>query len=101
MYNHHTDNIVRYITEAIVNSAKLEGKKEFINVIRIIEDNKRLGNGYHRQVNQISIDVYNYKQIVSIIEKLKTIFLDLSIEYVESKDLRGNVLDSAIRIKWD
>jgi len=107
-YNTHTYNIVKYITDAVVNSAKLEGKKVFINVVRIVEDTisyDKRGNiqpsNYSRQINNTSIDVYDSKQIDTVINKLKTIFLDLSIEYVESKDLRGNVLGSAICVKWD
>jgi hypothetical protein len=107
-YNEHTVNIVNYITNAVVNSAKLERKKEFINVVRIVEDSIRYdkrGNiqpsNYSRQINQTSIDVYDSKQIDSVINKLKTIFVDLTIEYVESKDLRGNLLGTAIRVNWD
>jgi len=108
-YNQHTESIINYITNAVVNSAKLEGKKEFINVVRIVEDSIRhsthgltIRNSNHtRQISQSSIDVYDSKQIDDIINKLKSIFLDLSIEYVESKDLRGNILRTAIRVNWD
>ena len=99
-YIEHTENIVKYITIAVVTSAKLEGKKEFINVVRIVEDSIR--NRQHtRQISQSSIDIYDSKQIDDVINKLKSIFLDLSIEYVESKDLRGNILGTAIRMNWD
>jgi nucleoside diphosphate kinase len=108
-YIEHTENIVKYITNAVVTSAKLEGKKEFINVVKIIEDTIRHSNhrltirhsDHTRQINQTSIDVYDSKQIDDVINKLKSIFLDLSIEYVESKDLRGNILRTAIRVNWD
>jgi len=108
-YIEHTENIVKYITNAVVTSAKLEGKKEFINVVKIIEDTIRHSNhrltirhsDHTRQINQTSIDVYDSKQIDDVINKLKSIFLDLSIEYVESKDLRGNILSTAIRMNWD
>jgi uncharacterized protein YecA (UPF0149 family) len=104
-YIEHTENIVKYITNAVVTSAKLEGKKEFINVVKIIEDSIkhstiRISN-HTRQISQSSIDVYDSKQIDDVINKLKSIFLDLSIEYVESKDLRGNILRTAIRVNWD
>jgi hypothetical protein len=107
-YNEHTEKIVNYITIAVVNSSKIYGKKEFINVVRIVEDSIRYDkrgtiqpSNYSRQISQTSIDVYDSKQIDDVINKLKNIFIDLTIEYIESKDLRGNVLDSAIRIKWD
>jgi nucleoside diphosphate kinase len=108
-YIEHTENIVKYITNAVVTSAKLEGKKEFINVVKIIEDTIRHGthrltirhSDHTRQINQTSIDVYDSKQIDDVINKLKSIFLDLSIEYVESKDLRGNILRTVIRVNWD
>jgi hypothetical protein len=107
-YNTHTNNIINYITNAVINSAKLEGKKEFINVVKIIEDtigyDKRRNiqrSNYSRQINQTSIDVYDSKQIDTVINRLKTIFLDLIIEYIESKDLRGNILSTAIRVNWD
>lgn len=108
-YIEHTENIVKYITNAVVTSAKLEGKKEFINVVKIIEDTIRHSNhrltirhsDHTRQINQTSIDVYDSKQIDDVINKLKSIFLDLSIEYVGSKDLRGNILSTAIRMNWD
>jgi nucleoside diphosphate kinase len=108
-YIEHTENIVKYITNAVVTSAKLEGKKEFINVVKIIEDTIKDSthgltirhSNHSRQISQSSIDVYDTKQIDDIINKLKSIFLDLSIEYVESKDLRGNILRTAIRVNWD
>jgi len=106
-YIEHTENIVKYITNAVVTSAKLQGKKEFINVVKIIEDtirhpnNSIMSKSIICQISHTSIDVYDSKQIDDVINKLKSIFLDLSIEYVESKDLRGNILRTAIRMNWD
>ena len=103
MYNTHTEKIVEYITKAVVMSAKLEGKKEFINVVRIIEDNpqQNFNRGISRKIDYTTIDVYDAKQIDTIIEKLKIIFLGISIEYIESKDIRGKHLKTAIRVNWE
>ena len=110
MYNKHTDKIIDYITKGVIDSARCYGKQEFMNVVRIIQDNHQeilnrngqsLTNNIIRQIDHTTIDVYDTKQIDTIINKLKSIFPDLNIEFVESKDLRGNILKSAIRVNWD
>ena len=48
-----------------------------------------------------TIVVSDIEMIHKVIDKLKIQFFDSHIEYVESKDLSGNVLTSAIRVNWD
>lgn len=38
--------------------------------------------------------------IHDVVAKLKESFIDSDIEYLESKDIRGKVLESLIRIQW-
>ena len=110
LYNEHTDKIVEYITKAVINSAKFNGAKEFINVVNIVEDRPQLLNKYgkpincsnitSRKIDSSSIEVSDTNQIDNVINKLKTIFLNIDIQFVESKDIRGNVIKSAIRVNW-
>jgi hypothetical protein len=95
-YNDKLNEVVSTISKAIIISAT-RGSTELILKTKIIpyEMGRCISGGNNTVV------VYNIEMIHSVIDKLKIQFFDSHIEYVESKDLRGNVLDSAIRIKWD
>ena len=96
-YNDKLNEVVSTISKAIIITAT-RGSTELILKTKIIPyqvSSCRISGGNNTVV------VYDIEMIHSVIDKLKIQFFDSHIEYVESKDLRGNVLDSAIRIKWD
>ena len=101
-YNNKVSEVVSIISKAIIFTAT-RGSTELTLKIKIILPSKqgdsitagRLNCGPHTVV------VYDIEMIYQVIDILKNQFFDSHIEYVESKDLRGNVLESAIRIKWD
>jgi len=96
-YNFKLDEVVSTISKAIILTAT-RGSTELILKTKIIpyEMGRCIGSGGHN-----TIVVYDIEMIHSVIDTLKIQFFDSHIEYVESKDLRGNVLDAAIRVKWD
>lgn len=96
-YNDKLNEVVSTISKAIIITAT-RGSTELILKTKIIpyQVGRCIGSG-----GQNTTVVYDIEMIHSVIDKLKNQFFDSHIEYVESKDLRGNVLDSAIRIKWD
>ena len=96
-YNDKLDEVVSTISKAIIFTAT-RGSTELILKTKIIphEIGSCRGGGGNN-----TVVVYDIEMIHQVIDKLKIQFFDSHIEYVESKDLRGNVLESAIRIKWD
>ena len=96
-YNDKLNEVVTTISKAIILTAT-RGSTELILKTKIIpyEMGRCIGVGGNN-----TVVVYDIEMIHQIIDKLKIQFFDSHIEYVESKDLRGNVLDTAIRIKWD
>lgn len=96
-YNDKLNEVLSTISKAIIITAT-RGSTELTLKTKIIPHqigSCRGGGGHNTLV------VYDVEMIHQIIDKLKIQFFDSHIEYVESKDLRGNVLESAICIKWD
>ena len=93
-YNDKVDEVVRTISKAILFSAT-KGSTELTLKTKIIPPPKQLNWGPD------TIIVYDIEMIHQVVNKLKIQFFDSNIEYVESKDLSGIILDSAIRVNWD
>ena len=93
-YNNKVSEVVSIISKAIIFTAT-RGSTELTLKIKIMPPQKNFNWGPDTVV------VYDIEMIYQVIDTLKNQFFDSHIEYVESKDLRGNVLESAIRIKWD
>lgn len=91
VYNDMINNFVKYISEDVVKSATI-GKLQYDYPC------EKIDNAYKNYVIAIGEDI---SYIEDIIDKLKKIFIDSDIQYLESKDLRGKVLERVIRIKWD
>jgi hypothetical protein len=99
-YNDKTEELVDKISKAILFSAK----KGLLNLqlkIKIIPMNPINQGCMVMNYGPDTIVIYDMEQIDAVIQKLKEKFFDTHIEYVESKDLRGNILESAIQVKWD
>ena len=94
-YNNKVSEVVSIISKAIIFTAT-RGSTELTLKIKIILPPKQGLN-----CGPDTVVVYDIEMIYQVIDTLKNQFFDSHIEYVESKDLRGNVLESAIRIKWD
>jgi hypothetical protein len=97
-YNDKLNEVVSTISKAIIITAT-RGSTELILKTEIIPP--QIGSCRASSRGHNTVVVYDIEMIHSVIDKLKIQFFDSHIEYVESKDLRGNVLDSAVRIKWD
>lgn len=97
-YNFKLDDIVSTISQAIILTAT-RGSTELILKTEIIPP--QIGSCRVSSRGHNTVVVYDIEMIHSVIDKLKIQFFDSHIEYVESKDLRGKVLDSAICVKWD
>ena len=84
-YNDRIISRIDYITDRILSIAKCEDNKEYIIKVKIrgIDD-------IPPRLNSDEIIVDNTKMVHDINAKLKTIFVDVSIEYV----------DKTIRINW-
>ena len=93
-YNDKVDEVVRTISKAILFSAT-KGSTELTLKTKIIPPPKQLNWGPDTVV------LYDIQMIHQVVNKLKIQFFDSHIEYVESKDLSGIILDSAIRVNWD
>lgn len=87
VYNEKINYTVKYIAEDIIKNATIGKLHHEIPCEKI-----------DMAFKNINVDT---SYIENIIDKLKEIFIDLDIEYLESKDLRGKVLERVIRIKWD
>ena len=105
IYREKIDTIVTYIGEQIIKKAT-DGLTEYNAPISTNIDSTAIKNSnsnskdnvvYRHLANIISEDK---TYINDIVNKLKEKFIDLDIQYLESKDLRGNVLERVIRIKW-
>lgn len=96
-YNNKVSEVVSIISKAIIFTAT-RGSTELTLKIKIILPPKQ---GDKITAGPDTVVVYDIEMIYQVIDTLKNQFFDSHIEYVESKDLRGNVLESAIRIKWD
>jgi len=96
-YNDKLNELVSTTSKAILITAT-RGSTELTLKTKIVPH--QVGRSISR-VDNNTILVYDIEMIHQIIDKLKIQFFDSHIEYVESKDLRGNVLESAIHIKWD
>jgi hypothetical protein len=96
-YNDKLNEVVSTVSNAILITAS-RGSTELTLKTKIVP--LQIGSSGIAGGNN-TILVYDIEMIYQIIDKLKIQFFDSHIEYVESKDLRGNVLDSAICIKWD
>ena len=96
-YNDKLDEVVSTISKAILFTAT-RGPTELTLKTKIIphEISSCRGGGGNN-----TVVVYDIEMIHHVIDKVKIQFIDSDIEYLESKDLRGNILESAIRIKWD
>jgi hypothetical protein len=96
-YNDKLNELVSTTSKAILITAT-RGSTELTLKTKIVPpqigSTRNVGGHNH-------ILVYDIEMIHSVIDKLKNQFFDSHIEYVESKDLRGNVLDTAIYVKWD
>ena len=99
-YNDKLNEIVSNISKAILFSAT-KGSKEFTVKIKIIPQSMREVNTGTFSWGPDTFVVYDIEMIHQVINKLKIQFFDSHIEYVESKDLSGNVLTSVIRVNWD
>ena len=99
-YNDKLNEIVSNISKAILFSAT-KGSKEFTVKIKIIPQSMREVNTGTFSWGPDTFVVYDIEMIHQVINKLKIQFFDSHIEYVESKDLSGNVITSAIRVNWD
>jgi hypothetical protein len=97
-YNDKLNEVVSTISKGIILTAT-RGSTELILKTEIIPPQIGSCRGSSRGHN--TVVVYDIEMIHKVIDKLKNQFFDSHIEYVESKDLRGNILDSAICIKWD
>ena len=93
-YNDKLNEILSNISKAILFSAT-KGSTELTLKTKIIPPPKQLNWGPDTVV------LYDIQMIHQVIDKLKIQFFDSHIEYVESKDLSGIILDSAIRVNWD
>jgi hypothetical protein len=101
-YNEQMNIVVSTISKAILFSAT-KGSIELTLKIKIIPPPKKgesMG-GLTLNWGPDTVVVYDIEMIHQVIDKLKIQFFDSHIEYIESKDLSGNVLTSAIRINWD
>lgn len=98
-YNDKANELVSTISKAILFTAT-KGSRELTLKTRIMPP-PTAGHKIICGSSPDTIVVYDIEMIHQVIDTLKIQFFDSHIEYVESKDLRGNVLDSAIRIKWD
>lgn len=101
-YNNKTQEIVEILSKAIIFNAT----KGLLNVQLKIKIVPRNPNGDYQNCMGMNygpdtILMYDVDQITVVINKLKEKFIDSDIQYVESKDLRGNVIESAIEVKWD
>ena len=97
LYNHKLNEVLSTISKAIILTAT-RGSTELTLKTKISphEMARCIGAGGHN-----TVVVYDIEMIYQIVDTLKIQFFDSHIEYVESKDLRGNVLESAIHVKWD
>ena len=96
-YNYKLNEVLTTISNAIILTAT-RGSTELILKTKIIphQVGRCIGAGGNN-----TVVVYDIEMIYQIVDRLKIQFFDSHIEYVESKDLRGNILDAAIRVKWD
>lgn len=99
-YNDKLNEIVSNISKAILFSAT-KGSKEFTVKIKIVPQLMREVNIGTFSWGPDTFVVYDIEMINSVIDKLKIQFFDSHVEYIESKDLSGNILTSAIRVNWD
>ena len=99
-YNDKLNEIVSNISKAILFSAT-RGSKEFTVKIKIIPQSMREVNTGTFSWGPDTFVVYDIEMIHQVINKLKIQFFDSDIKYVESKDLSGNILTSAIRVNWE
>ena len=99
-YNDKLNEIVSNISKAILFSAT-KGSKEFTVKIKIIPQSMREVNTGTFSWGPDTFVVYDIEMIHQVINKLKIQFFDSDIKYVESKDLSGNILTSAIRVNWE
>ena len=99
-YNDKANELVSTISKAILFTAT-KGSRELTLKTRIMPPPTAGQSLTMGRTSPDTIVVYDIEMIHQVIDTLKIQFFDSHIEYVESKDLRGNVLDSAIRIKWD
>ena len=99
-YNDKLNEIVSNISKAILFSAT-KGSKEFTVKIKIVPQSMREVNTGTFSWGPDTFVVYDIEMIHQVINKLKIQFFDSDIKYVESKDLSGNILTSAIRVNWD
>jgi hypothetical protein len=105
IYNEKINSIVSYIEEQIIKNAK-NGITKYNATICLNLDATTIQNSNSNSKNNVmnrnlnKVVSEDTKYINDIMDKLKGIFIDLDIQYLESKDLRGNVLERVIRVLW-
>ena len=99
-YNDKLDEVVLTISKAVLSTAS-KGNTKLILKTKVISQLTDGVNGGNFSWGPDTLIVYDSIMIDKVIDKLKMQFFDSHIEYVESKDVCGNIINSAIRIKWD
>jgi len=105
IYNEKINSIVNYIEEQIIKKAT-DGLTEYNAPISTNIDSTAIKNSNSNSKDNIvnrrlaNIISEDKTYINDIMDKLKEKFIDSDIQYLESKDLRGNVLERVIRILW-
>ena len=99
-YNDKLDEVVSTISKAVLSTAS-RGNTKLILKTKVIPPLTDGVSSRNFSWGPDTLIVYDSMMIDKVIDKLKMQFFDSHIEYVESKDVSGNIINSAIRIKWD
>ena len=94
-YEQQTENAVKYMYDAIISSAK-HGLTNKSYDVRYVSYNHIMSD-YEKHNSYNTVYVYDAKQAKIIVSKLKQIFYDSSIEFVQKAIMN----EDKIYIKWD